>query len=173
MAYKISPDLCVACGTCIDECPVEAISAGDVYVIDPDKCIDCAPAQAFARAKRSSPNNFTRRHKKALPSKGRAFYCLFPSGSADTPETRGRSTHTACRRSGIHNSFPADFNGRSRFRRPLIRYAPKHPRKGFRGKVEIHRTIAAGPCITGHRKTRVQGFCRKRTFPFAESIYYT
>ena len=26
MAYKISPDLCVACGTCIDECPVEAIS---------------------------------------------------------------------------------------------------------------------------------------------------
>ena len=34
MAYKISPDLCVACGTCIDECP-------DVYVIDPDKCIDC------------------------------------------------------------------------------------------------------------------------------------
>ena len=41
MAYKISPDLCVACGTCIYECPVEAISAGDVYVIDPDKCIDC------------------------------------------------------------------------------------------------------------------------------------
>ena len=41
MADKISPDLCVACGPCIDECPVEAISAGDVYVIDPDKCIDC------------------------------------------------------------------------------------------------------------------------------------
>ena len=39
MAYKIS-DSCVACGTCIDECPV-AISAGDIYVIDPDKCIDC------------------------------------------------------------------------------------------------------------------------------------
>ena len=173
MAYKISPDLCVACGTCIDECPVEAISAGDVYVIDPDKCIDCGTCAAFARAKRSSPNNFTRRHKKLFPRKEELFYCLFPSGSADTPETRGRSTHTACRRSGIHNSFPADFNGRSRFRRPLIRYAPKHPRKGFRGKVEIHRTIAAGPCITGHRKTRVQGFCRKRTFPFAESIYYT
>ncbi|MBR5821844.1 MAG: 4Fe-4S binding protein, partial [Alistipes sp.] len=40
MAYKIS-DSCVACGTCIDECPVEAISAGDIYVIDPSKCIDC------------------------------------------------------------------------------------------------------------------------------------
>ncbi len=41
MAYKINPDLCTACGTCIDECPVEAISAGDVYVIDGSSCIDC------------------------------------------------------------------------------------------------------------------------------------
>ena len=40
MAYK-STDSCVACGTCIGECPTEAISAGDIYVIDPDKCIDC------------------------------------------------------------------------------------------------------------------------------------
>lgn len=40
MAYKIS-DSCVACGTCIDECPVEAISAGDIYVIDAEKCIEC------------------------------------------------------------------------------------------------------------------------------------
>lgn len=40
MAYKIT-DSCVACGTCIGECPTEAISAGDIYVIDPDKCIDC------------------------------------------------------------------------------------------------------------------------------------
>ncbi|MFI3287055.1 MAG: 4Fe-4S binding protein [Rikenellaceae bacterium] len=41
MAYKINPDQCSACGTCIDECPVEAISAGDFYVIDPSVCIDC------------------------------------------------------------------------------------------------------------------------------------
>ena len=33
MAYKIT-DSCVACGTCIGECPVEAISAGDIYVIE-------------------------------------------------------------------------------------------------------------------------------------------
>ena len=32
MAYKIT-DSCVACGSCIGECPVEAISAGDIYVI--------------------------------------------------------------------------------------------------------------------------------------------
>ncbi len=40
MAYVISDD-CTACGTCIDECPVEAISEGDIYKIDPDVCTDC------------------------------------------------------------------------------------------------------------------------------------
>ena len=35
MAYVISED-CVACGTCIGECPVEAISEGDIYKIDAD-----------------------------------------------------------------------------------------------------------------------------------------
>ena len=40
MAYKIT-DECTACGTCIDECPVEAISEGDIYKIDPDLCTDC------------------------------------------------------------------------------------------------------------------------------------
>lgn len=40
MAHKISEN-CIACGTCIDECPVEAISEGDIYKIDPDLCIDC------------------------------------------------------------------------------------------------------------------------------------
>ena len=40
MAYKIT-DKCIACGTCIDECPVGAISEGDIYVIDPDQCVGC------------------------------------------------------------------------------------------------------------------------------------
>ena len=40
MAYKIN-DECTACGTCIDECPVEAISEGDIYKIDPEACTDC------------------------------------------------------------------------------------------------------------------------------------
>ena len=40
MAYVIN-DNCVACGTCAAACPVEAISEGDIYKIDPDTCISC------------------------------------------------------------------------------------------------------------------------------------
>lgn len=40
MAYKITSD-CAACGTCAGECPVGAISAGEIYVINPDECTEC------------------------------------------------------------------------------------------------------------------------------------
>ena len=40
MAYVISGE-CIACGTCIDECPVGAISEGDIYHIDPETCTEC------------------------------------------------------------------------------------------------------------------------------------
>ncbi|MFC0875671.1 DUF362 domain-containing protein [Saccharicrinis sp. FJH2] len=40
MAYVINED-CIACGSCVDECPVEAISEGDIYTIDADTCTDC------------------------------------------------------------------------------------------------------------------------------------
>jgi len=41
MAYVID-DSCINCGACVEECPVEAISAGDdMHVIDADACIDC------------------------------------------------------------------------------------------------------------------------------------
>ena len=40
MAHVITDD-CIACGTCLDECPESAISEGDIYTIDPEKCTDC------------------------------------------------------------------------------------------------------------------------------------
>ena len=45
MAYVIN-DSCVACGSCIDECPVSAISEGSIYKIDADTCIDCGTCAA-------------------------------------------------------------------------------------------------------------------------------
>ncbi|PID90959.1 MAG: 4Fe-4S ferredoxin [Bacteroidetes bacterium] len=45
MAYVIS-DECVACGSCQPECPVEAISAGDIYKIDASLCTDCGSCAA-------------------------------------------------------------------------------------------------------------------------------
>lgn len=41
MAHIIS-DECISCGTCVSECPSDAISEGDnKYVIDAGKCTDC------------------------------------------------------------------------------------------------------------------------------------
>ncbi len=44
MAYKIT-DACIACGTCISECPNGAIRDGEKYsVINPDRCTECVGA---------------------------------------------------------------------------------------------------------------------------------
>ena len=40
MAYVIGDD-CIACGSCISECPSEAISEGDKYSIYPGICTEC------------------------------------------------------------------------------------------------------------------------------------
>lgn len=47
MAAKIT-DICIACGACIDECPVEAIVDGsenptgaETYYVFADKCVEC------------------------------------------------------------------------------------------------------------------------------------
>lgn len=41
MAFEITEE-CLACGVCMDECPVEAISEGDnIFVIDSNECTEC------------------------------------------------------------------------------------------------------------------------------------
>ena len=40
MAYKIT-DECISCGVCESECPNDAISEGEINVIDPEKCTEC------------------------------------------------------------------------------------------------------------------------------------
>ena len=42
MAAKVDPDKCTGCGSCVDVCPVEAVSLNDdVAVIDEDTCTEC------------------------------------------------------------------------------------------------------------------------------------
>ena len=45
MPRKIT-DVCIACGSCAAECPVECIAEGDIYVIDASQCIDCGSCEA-------------------------------------------------------------------------------------------------------------------------------
>jgi ferredoxin len=55
MAHKIT-DACLACGTCVPECPSEAIGEGDpIYKIDASKCTDCGSCVAACPAEAIFP----------------------------------------------------------------------------------------------------------------------
>ncbi|MCL7410380.1 MAG: 4Fe-4S binding protein [Methanosarcinaceae archaeon] len=43
MVAKVNKDECVGCGTCVDECPSEAISMNDddIAVVNADECTEC------------------------------------------------------------------------------------------------------------------------------------
>ncbi len=43
MVALINADECTGCGTCVDECPVEAISLNDkdIAVVNADECTEC------------------------------------------------------------------------------------------------------------------------------------
>lgn len=42
MAYKISEDVCVSCGTCAETCPMGAIKEnGGAFEIDAETCVSC------------------------------------------------------------------------------------------------------------------------------------
>lgn len=46
MPRKVDENVCIGCGTCTGECPVEAIALEDTAKINADVCIDCGACQA-------------------------------------------------------------------------------------------------------------------------------
>ena len=47
--HKIDPELCTACGSCLEECPEDAITEGDDFYTITDACIDCGSVWKFVR----------------------------------------------------------------------------------------------------------------------------
>ncbi|MFH0786266.1 MAG: 4Fe-4S binding protein, partial [Pseudomonadota bacterium] len=46
------PDLCTSCGTCLDQCPVSALSFADrIPVVEADTCISCFCCQELCPEK--------------------------------------------------------------------------------------------------------------------------
>lgn len=48
MPAKVNKDECTACGTCVEECPVEAIVISEeegCAVIDEEECVDCGACE--------------------------------------------------------------------------------------------------------------------------------
>ena len=41
MSIKVNEEKCTGCATCVDVCPVEAITVNEVAHIDVEECIDC------------------------------------------------------------------------------------------------------------------------------------
>lgn len=42
---RVIKDNCIACGSCAAVCPVDCISEGDIYSINPEECIDCGACE--------------------------------------------------------------------------------------------------------------------------------
>lgn len=48
MPAKVNKEKCTGCGTCVDECPSEAITLDEkegIAVVNEDECVDCGACE--------------------------------------------------------------------------------------------------------------------------------
>ena len=74
MAHVII-NTCTKCGTCVDECPVEAIVEGDKqYFINPDECIDCGACMSVCPSNSIMPEeDVVDEHKGSIEENAKHF----------------------------------------------------------------------------------------------------
>jgi ferredoxin len=97
MPAKVNKEECTGCGTCVEECPSEAITIDEEQgcaVVDEDECVDCGaceeacPSQAI-------------RSKKLLKELNCTSQCSFCEQNSKSSEEWGQSW------SGKEESFSA------------------------------------------------------------------
>lgn len=65
--YKVDPDKCVGCGTCVSGCPEKAISmVKEKAYIDPEKCIGCGACFSVCPVKAISKDSLALKVDKKL-----------------------------------------------------------------------------------------------------------
>ena len=81
MAYVIGDD-CIACGTCIDECPAGAISEGDKY----SQSLRATSIQSTPMSAQSAAHalTFVRQRLSAFPKEYAEFYVV--KNNKDCPQ---------------------------------------------------------------------------------------
>jgi len=78
---RIDPDLCSACGTCVDRCQIDAIIEGDTMAVDEKRCIGCGlcvstcPEEAIAMVEKPGdkpdiPKSYTDLGMRILKDRG-------------------------------------------------------------------------------------------------------
>lgn len=72
MAYVISDD-CIACGTCMSECPSDAISEGDIYKTTPTNALIAVLVPMLAPLVLSTRVNNPQQKKIKSPDKTGLF----------------------------------------------------------------------------------------------------